>query len=251
MGIKSFAREIITRLVAPHGYELKEVDRPIRRPGTFLNWCATRGFSPSTVIDIGAADGTPWLYESFPEAYLVLVEPNKAFKEKLERILFERRGELHLVGAGSKAGKMSFNLNEERPTSSSILEMNVDYRDKLKDQGVVRTESVTQVEVRPMDDLRLERSWEAPVLVKIDTEGYELAVIEGAVDTVRDAEMVIIEVSVGSRFENSYRFGELLSKVESLGFEVFDIVDMAQIKSGRLASVDVVFVKQGSDLLTW
>ena len=228
------------------------MDRPLRRPRRFLRWCESQGFSRSTIIDVGAADGTPWLYDSFPEANLVLVEPNDAFKERLERVLSGRgRGELHLVGAANQSGTLSFNVNEERPTSSSILQMDADYRNQLRKQGVVQTESAKEVQVRPLDELYAESSWDAPFLLKIDTEGYELAVIEGGLDTLKNCEMVIVEVSVGSRFENSYSFGQLLSKIESQEFQVFDIVDMAQIRSGRLASVDVVFVREGSDLLVW
>jgi hypothetical protein len=32
-------------------------------------------YQPEIVIDVGVRKGTPWLYESFPDAFYILVDP--------------------------------------------------------------------------------------------------------------------------------------------------------------------------------
>jgi hypothetical protein len=50
------------------------------------------GFRPATLIDVGAARGTPDLYDAFPHAHLVLLEPVAEFGEDIARILESREG---------------------------------------------------------------------------------------------------------------------------------------------------------------
>src|SRR3954447_375084 len=58
------------------GYDVKVREKkwPITPPWDVAS-IQKRGLSPRTVIDVGAARGTQPLYEAFPDAYLVLVEP--------------------------------------------------------------------------------------------------------------------------------------------------------------------------------
>src|SRR3989442_12701698 len=42
-----------------------------------------RGFAPATVIDVGAAYGTPALYAAFPDAYHVMIEPLADYEPSL------------------------------------------------------------------------------------------------------------------------------------------------------------------------
>ena len=128
MGFKSLARTLLTCVLSRHGYELKEVERPLRNARAFFEWCSSRGFMPRTIVDVGAADGTPWLYQSLPNAYLVLIEPNEGFRDHLERLLASRAGELHFFGVGNEVGTIPFTINQVNPTSSSVLELDQQYR---------------------------------------------------------------------------------------------------------------------------
>jgi hypothetical protein len=69
------------------------------------------GFTPATLIDVGVAYGTGQLYEAFPEAYLVLVEPLAEFESNLKRIVAERTGEYVQAAAGSSNGSAQLHVN--------------------------------------------------------------------------------------------------------------------------------------------
>ena len=85
---------------------------------------------------------------------------------------------------------------------------------------------------------------EAPFLLKIDTEGHELDVVEGAGELLQRTEVVIAEVSVAERFEVGYRFEEFVAAMSARGFRVFDFLRIPYVKGEpgtRFA--DVVFRK--------
>src|SRR5687767_1502759 len=59
----------IEHVVLPKAAELS--------PSRLVAALARYGIRPATVFDIGVAFGTPWLYEGFPQATLVLVDPTR------------------------------------------------------------------------------------------------------------------------------------------------------------------------------
>ena len=64
----------------------------------------------------------------------------------------------------------------------------------------MRRSSGARSSVTTLDALRAERGWEGPFGLKIDAEGYEHRVIEGAAALLRDTQFVIAEVSVTRPF---------------------------------------------------
>ena len=80
-----------------------------------------------------------------------------------------------------------------------------------------------------------------PYIIKIDTEGHELSVIKGAAKTLQQTTMVIAEVSVAKRFNESYQFSEFISEMASHGFELLDILTFSSTPPKFL---DAVFTKQ-------
>ncbi|MFT5439744.1 MAG: hypothetical protein ACI9MJ_001610, partial [Alphaproteobacteria bacterium] len=108
--IKRIGRKALERLLAVYGYELNPMGSIPRGFEGFVGSLKRLGFAPRTVIDIGVADGTPWLYDGYPDAKLVLVEPNEHYDEKLKKILSNRDVEFHSFAAGSEEGTLQLNI---------------------------------------------------------------------------------------------------------------------------------------------
>src|SRR6185437_10394420 len=67
-------------------------------------------FRPATIIDVGVAEGTPDLYEAFPKAYLMLIEPVAEFFGDITQILAARPG-VHVPAAlGNEPGERTIRL---------------------------------------------------------------------------------------------------------------------------------------------
>ena len=90
--------------------------------------------------------------------------------------------------------------------------------------------------------LLLERQWTPPFSLKVDVEGYEHVVIEGAREVLDRTELIVAEVSVTKRFDGALNSAELIGLLGSHGFEVADVVDAGASSTGVYA--DLVFKRR-------
>jgi len=99
-----------------------------------------------------------------------------------------------------------------------------------------------------LDTIMKEIDCVGPYLLKIDVDGHEIPILNGAKETFRDVSILIVEASVSTiRWK--------LDLVESSGFQLVDIVDLCYYH-GVLSQVDLIFVKSEwvarcRDLVPW
>src|SRR6185369_12044980 len=103
-------RGCVEALLQVRGYELKEIDSPLRGFDGCLQYAKSRGLSPKTVFDVGVGNGTPWLYEAFPDSKLVLFEPLSVFDSDLEALVRQYNADAHRVALGRAPGSAPFNV---------------------------------------------------------------------------------------------------------------------------------------------
>ena len=196
-----------------------------------------RGFAPATVIDVGAGRGTPLLYRVFPDAVHVMIEPLREFEDDLRRIAATRRGAQYLPTAiGAREGTATINVSPDCLLESSLNEV----RWREADPAMIARE----VPVTTLDDLLAEHGWTGPFAIKIDTEGFEHRVIEGATATLAQTQLVIAEVSVARRFDQSYTFAEFVALMAARGFELCDVLNVVKATDGDVSYMDCAFRRQ-------
>ena len=221
----NFAKKLLSRF----GYE-------IRLKGYTSKRIARLG-CPKTIIDIGTGFGTPAFYDAFPEANMLLIEPVKEFEDHLKKICKKYKNcNYLLIGLGKEKGEKEINVNIDSPTLSSFLD-----RTRL-----TRSESRVEkrkIKITTLDDLALDLPFESPIGLKIDTEGFELDVIKGAENFLRNVDFVITEVSILKRFRESYSFEEFILEMQSKGFRVFDVLNVIRPDPSGTNFLDLVFVK--------
>jgi FkbM family methyltransferase len=193
------------------------------------------GFAPATVIDVGVARGTPNLYDAFAGAHLVLVEPLAEFEEDLQRICRRRGGEYVLAAVGAEAGRAEIHVNPAMLYESSLL-VN-EWRPPSEHDALERRE----IEVTTLDALRAERGWEGPFGLKIDAEGYEHRVIEGAATVLRETQFVIAEVSIARPFAGGSSFADFIALMDRHGFALHDLLDGLKRGDDGVDFVDALF----------
>jgi len=102
-----------------------------------------------------------------------------------------------------------------------------------------------------LDHEVLQHNLKCPFLVKIDVQGFELEVLEGAVDTLKQAEIVILEVSLFQFYKSSPTFAEVIRYMNEKKFSVYDIFNGAYRPiDDALGQVDILFVKTNGPLRT-
>ena len=88
-----------------------------------LQQAVKNGLSPETVLDVGAAYGTRDLYEIFPEAYHILIEPLQEFEPHLLQVVKHlKKAEYILAGATSTPGNIPINVHPDLVGSSIYRE---------------------------------------------------------------------------------------------------------------------------------
>lgn len=180
------------------------------------------------VLDVGVARGTPDLYARFPGAEIELFEPAPQFYPGLETgVMRERSCRLHKFALGATDGEAVLHL--AGATSASLLGT----QDKPG-----RTFPVITVPVRRLDHVLRAADLDRPALLKIDTEGYELAVLQGAEALLPAIDAVIVEVHLGKAY--AYRPQQILDILAPHGFALVDVLD-TEVRNRRVTCLDMVF----------
>jgi FkbM family methyltransferase len=230
------------------GYEIKDRSYPLRAPREFFDILQKLGFTPGTVFDVGVGFGTEWLYEGFPDAYFVLVEANPQFEPSMVDICQRYRGEYHIQAAGADAGTATLQVNRNFATSSGLVPLSQAHAAAMERHNVYRDIEEHDVPVRPLDSL-LRPELARPFLMKLDIEGYEIEALKGATQLLRETEVVISEISIRPRFENNMLLADFVAFMDSMGFQLFDIIGMTPMsREGPIAYIDGVFVRKDSRL---
>ncbi|HEX6693818.1 MAG TPA: FkbM family methyltransferase [Longimicrobiales bacterium] len=204
----------------------------------FNAWYLSRIANPRTVFDIGVGNGTYALYEAFPDARFILVEPVREYARVIDEISSKYDCRVYYNAVGAVPGRLEFQVDTTDPEKSSF---------ESREQLTVRDHEIEkrEIEVITLDSILCDlQEIEKPVLVKIDTEGHEISALRGATRLLEITDMVIAEVSVARRFVGGYSFEDMILFMKDHGFQVADILAIAHA-DGELKPrhMDVVFIR--------
>lgn len=214
------------------------------RPGKLTRtYVQTLGFAPATVFDVGVHRGTSWLYSSFPEARLVLIDPMPR-PDHLDRLLGDRPHDYLQKAAGAAPGTVTMHtpVLEGLGARAARTAMGV----PIDTNSRIAEVQSFEAEVIRLDDL-VDRYPGRPYGLKIDTEGFEYGVIEGAAAFLRHCEFVIVETTVKRRFAGQQPFSAFVALMGRLGFEPLET--LTDFDRSRPAT-DILYVRADSPLLS-
>lgn len=192
---------------------------------------AQRGLEINTVIDVGASNGQ-WsaVAERFwPDARYHLVEAFDHWKPALEMLVARKPNYSYvLAAAGPREGEAKFN-NSPKDPAGGVAVLATD------DPAFWTTPMVTiDSEVRR---LRLA----PPFLIKLDTHGFERAILDGARETLQHTNLLINEFY--NFHSDDGRWPQMAVLFESLGFRCIDFFEPVwRPHDGVLWQFDLAFV---------
>lgn len=225
----------VNKMLAPWGFQISRRSTTRKTMAEALQHVARIGFIPQTVIDVGVAYGTVELYEAFPHARHLLVEPLAEYQGVLDAIAGKYNAEYVLAAASASPGTTVIHVHPELSGSSIYREAEGGHVD-----GIPR-----EVPLVTLDDLCRERGLRGPYLIKADVQGAELQILEGAKKILEETELVLLEVSLFQFFLNGPQFHDVVSNMKDHGFVVYDIFGgHCRPFDNALAQVDVAFVKE-------
>lgn len=189
-------------------------------------------FRPKTVIDVGAGNGTAPLLNVFPEAHYLWIEPLQEFETQLAALRPKYKGDIIIAAAGQAPGKTEIALGNNLLNSS------------LKSVGDSATPQSREIDVVALDDFKDKIDLDADVLLKVDVQGGELDVLDGAREILPRMDAVILEVSFFRFFDGIPIFDEVVAYMKNHGFVVYDIVaGNTRPLDNALGQKDLIFVR--------
>jgi FkbM family methyltransferase len=208
---------------------------PRRTLGEVLAHARSLGLDPGTVVDVGVGWGTPDLYAGFPGARHLLVEPLAEYEPALKQVAERHRAEYVLAAAGAERGELEIAVHRVPTLSSAMGNRSGDAA------GSAEPRTVPMVR---LDELVAERCLPGPYVIKVDVEGAELQVIEGAAGLLDQAELVLLEVSLFPFWPGAPVLADVVDQMRERGFAVYDLYGgHLRPLDGALAQLDVAFVR--------
>lgn len=242
---RSVLKTCVRKLLAAAGLEVRRISSASACRGQrdsllqILRQAKAVGFSPRTVIDVGAAYGsfTDQCTTVFPDAKYVLVEPLDEYRLLLEKMKTTMPAlQCVYAAAASHSGEIEINVHPDLVGSSLYAEV-----EKGTDVNGVprRVRSVT------IDSVVREIGVDGPVLLKLDVQGAEREVLNGAREILQECQYIILEVSFFRFFQGGPDFCEVIAYMKEQGFVPYDIVGLQYRPLDQaLSQADIAFVKE-------
>jgi FkbM family methyltransferase len=193
-----------------------------------------------SVYDVGANQGDWTLLAStiLPHASINAFEPLQQYQAIFEsKHTGNPKITLHKVGVGSENKEAVMNVASH---SSSFLEIGENITKVFPSQVKTGEETVQMIR---LDDYVSKNSLPQPDLIKLDVEGFELEVLKGALDLLKNTKYLILEVSFIERHIGQPLFHDLVTYLAEHNFVLYSIAH--GIATGTpLYAHDVMFINK-------
>lgn len=194
-------------------------------------------FYPDKILDVGACVGHFFdlAKKIWPNSDITMVEANPLLESELKK----KSNKYHICVLSNKIEEKIFFTNklEKVPSGASLYVENSKY---YNNDNVIENKIYTTT----LNDLFPSESFD---LIKLDTQGSELDIIDGGKEIVRKAKYVLIETSVVQYNINAPLIKDVINYLDLMGFSVVDIWNCAyaNIVPGHhyddLCQIDLLF----------
>ena len=200
-----------------------------------------KNFNVKTIFDVGANIGESENYFSkhFNKSIIYCFEPTKqSFKNLTSNI----------KGSKTKCFNLGFGENEK------MMEIEVYKNPELSSfnsfNGPIfenEEKHIEKIEIKTLSNFCYSNHIEKIDILKIDTEGFDLEVLKGAVDLLKDNKISLIQVEASMNHENTFHvyFTEFINFLAIYNFEIFALHDQIldfKVKKTKLRRVNMSFI---------
>ncbi len=201
------------------------------------------------VVDIGANTGqfAESLYDFGFQGRVLSFEPVEAARQEL----LQRSAAYPLwevaerCAIGDQDGSITMNVSDDT-VFSSALPIKDSYVSHNQKSRIVRQEEVPAYRIDSILPRYIEDLEAARLLLKIDTQGFEKQVIDGAPETLGRAIGLKIEIPLYAIYENTeFQFYDIMDLARSQGFQPYSFhVEGVDLNTGRVNTIDGLFFRE-------
>jgi FkbM family methyltransferase len=200
----------------------------------------------NVLFDIGANTGQ-FSLEMRDKGYsgkIVSFEPLvNARKKLIENSFKDKNWIVHEQAAlGDYNGFIDINISKNS-VSSSILPMLGSHSEAENDSIYIGKEKTPIITLDSVANNYLHKY--SNCFIKIDTQGYEWPVLNGAINTLKKSQGILCELSLVPLYEGQHLWKDIILLLEKKGFLLWSISrGFTDQRDGRTLQVDAVFLKK-------
>jgi FkbM family methyltransferase len=191
------------------------------------------GILIDSIVDIGASNGT-WSVDAmnyFPNASYLAIEPLHERKFGLEDLYKTYPNFDYILCAAGEKDNQEIQLSVSKDLNGSTVDGSV---------GVPRT-----VSVKTIDAIVSKKKLLGPFLLKLDTHGYEVPILNGAERTLKQTNAIVMEVYNFEISKHAKIFHEMCFHMDDLGFRCYDIANpMHRPYDSAFWQMDIFFCRK-------
>jgi FkbM family methyltransferase len=193
-----------------------------------------------TIIDVGANQGQFALASTkkFPNANVISFEPlpeqYENFKVNLRN---SKKVKIYNLALGEKVGIIDFYRNDHSHASSALP---ISEEQKKAIPETARTTKI-QVGINRLDEVIQVNEIKGPSLLKLDVQGYERNVLEGATKLLPTIDYLVFEASFIPMYQGEPLFNEMHLYLKNIGFEIVAPVGFLEGKNGGILQIDFLY----------
>jgi FkbM family methyltransferase len=196
------------------------IERFYTKTGMYVDWSQLESLPEiDTLIDIGVGpNGTEDLYRVFKNANLILIDPIDEAKEYANKLSKDRKV-VFIQSALGKDDDIEKNMKLQRKRGlTSFLEISpINEEDDYTE--------IKKIKISKLDTLLKDKNKLGRIGIKIDTEGYELDVVLGAIETLKYTKFVIAEVRHNHEsLKGVYKLHEFMKEMNENNFTLSKIL---------------------------
>lgn len=225
----------------------KAVKATARRFGIDIKWIPSdrwlRQIPVRTVLDVGANTGqfAGIARQLFPSSQIYSFEPlGDCFREMQLAFAGDSLWRGFQCALGAEAAEAVFHRSASSP-SSSMLAMADLHRDAFPHTAGTQDELV---QIHRLDDILASVELPADVLLKLDVQGFEDRVLEGAKSILAKTRIVISEVSFNPLYHDQALFDDVYGRLHQAGFAFHGTWgQLLHPADGRALAADAIFLR--------
>lgn len=199
----------------------------------FYGHLKSLGWQPKTLVDVGAYEGT-WtaeMLELFPDTTVYCVE---ALDEKIPALnqRFPSNNVLvyHALVGPSQQTDVAFFASE---SGSSVMQ-----------ELSAANKQMRMLNMTTLDSLLSNLTFQQPMLLKLDVQGFELEVLKGANNLLQQTDLLQLEVSWLNYNQAGPGVGEVMQALAAWGFVPLEIAGLHRRKDNwALVQSDIIFCR--------
>lgn len=216
-------RDQRNRLLAMNNFNINKILDVGANTGQFVNEIRSRGFNGEIVS-----------FEPLSSAFKILEAKSRP----------DKRWSVHNMAIGDTDGEIEINISENSQ-SSSILEMLPAHVASAPESKYIGSERAT---IHKLDTIFSTYYNDGDnIMLKVDTQGYEKNVIDGAMNSLSKIKSVKLEMSLIPLYKEEVLFVDMLAYMDRIGFRLYSLENTyADPKTGQILQVDGTFYRQKS-----